>query len=97
MRLFVRGSSDDPLRQASDVGGRTSTPGRKQRGRCCTFLCESPGCIYAACTFLGARKIVFSTCVHGLRAYHTLNQYRIRYEDMRCKSLVLAPLRLFGL
>src|SRR5438132_10439357 len=47
--------------------------------------------------FLGARKIVLSTCVHGLRAYHALNQYRIRHEDMRCKSLVLAPLRLFGL
>src|SRR2546426_6659646 len=47
--------------------------------------------------FLGARKTVFSTCVHGLRAYHALNQYRIRHEDMRCKSLVLAPLRLFGL
>ena len=47
--------------------------------------------------FLGARKIVFSTYVHGLRAYHAWNQYRMRYEDMRCKSLVLAPLRLFGL
>src|SRR5438105_2427103 len=83
---------------------RKSRTGRRQHGRCRTFLCESRttqspamGASMPHVLFLGARKIVFSTYVHGLRAYHALNQYRIRYEDMRCKSLVLAPLRLFGL
>src|SRR6266566_9409395 len=77
---------------------------RAHQETCRTFLCESPttqspvlGASMPHVPFLGARKIVLSTCVHGLRAYHALNQYRIRYEDMRCKSLVLAPLRLFGL
>src|SRR5207247_6921223 len=77
--------------------------GQKTTRQMRTFLCESPttqspvlGASMPHVPFLGARQIVFSICVHGLRAYHALNQYRIRYEDMRCKSLVLAPLRLFG-
>src|SRR5437773_12366276 len=97
MRLFVRGSSDDAPRQASDVGGRTSTPGRNSVADAARFCVSLLGASMPHVPFLGARKTVFSTCVHGLRAYHALNQYRIRYEDMRCKFLVLAPLRLFGL
>src|SRR6266568_4754950 len=83
---------------------RNGRAGRKSSDTCHTFPCairttQSPvlGASMPRVLFLGARKIVFSTYVHGLRAYHALNQYRIRYEDMRCKSLVLAPLRLFGL
>src|SRR6266566_7484250 len=83
---------------------RNGRAGRKSSDTCHRFPCatrttQSPvlGASMPHVLSLGARKTVFSTYVHGLRAYHALNQYRIRYEDMRCKSLVLAPLRLFGL
>jgi hypothetical protein len=80
-RSFARDVVRDPLTRVSGAAdGRSSRARRTRRGTCRTFprgirTTQSPvlDASMPHAPFLGARKIVFSACVHGLRAYHSLN------------------------